>query len=116
MDEQIHRLKLDLNRSSEPVVRWMSSCADGTMNVTREVSRFASDRMQQNVETLLAISSQATTPAKVLETQERWFWKTMQDYTDESQRLLSISGDVLHSLMGQYPTATAMVMQATQKK
>ena len=97
MDEQLHHLKFDPAQTSEPIVRWFSSYS----TLTREIRRFTSERIQHNLEAWVEISKHITNPNKVIEAQEHWFSQALRDYTDESQRLLSISRDVCNTMMEQ---------------
>ena len=93
------RFKINMETATEPMIRWFSSYTNGAVTISQEIGRFTADRTQRNIDTLLAMSANYGNPAKVVEEQEQCFWGAVRDYTNETQRLLSISGEVLQSVM-----------------
>jgi hypothetical protein len=106
---QQQRFKVNLTTASEPVIRWFSSYANGAVTLTQEVGRFVGERTQRNVETFLAMSSNAGNPSRLMEQHEKWYWGAMRDYTDETQRLLSISGEIMSAMFDKTAQVTTMV-------
>lgn len=98
------RFKINLEKATEPVIRWFSASTNGAVTISQEIGRFAADRTQCNIDTMLAMTANYANPAKMVEEQEQWFWGAVRDYTNETQRLLSIGNDVLQSIMQQTPS------------
>lgn len=108
-DYQQQRFKVNLTTASEPVIRWFSSYANGAVTLTQEIGRFLGERTQRNVDTWLAMSSNVGNPTKLLEQHEKWYWGAVRDYTEETQRLLSISGEMTAAMLDKATQVTTMV-------
>jgi hypothetical protein len=84
----------------EPVVRWFQAYSKSTMTVGDGMRRFAQDQMQRNLEAWRAIMGQFN-PMKMVEAHEKWVTDTLQDCASESQRLVSISSQMLTTALHQ---------------
>jgi hypothetical protein len=84
----------------EPVVRWFQAYSKGAMTVGDEMRRFVRDQVQRNLDVWAVVTAQAS-PTKVAEAHEKWVASTVQDCVTESQRLLSIGGEMLTTLFHQ---------------
>jgi len=98
MDDVSRQMNINLTTISEPVVRWFETYSRCQREMAEEVSRFMTERLRRNVETFGAIT-QSGNPASVFEVQEHWISTCVRDYTNESQKLASLSGEIVQTYL-----------------
>lgn len=57
----------------------------------KEIATFMADRIQQDMESLQALTEERTVPA-LFKVQQDWFTTAMRDYTEEGRKLMEIGG------------------------
>jgi len=98
MDDVSRQMNINLTTISEPVVRWLETYSRCQRELAEEVSRFMTERLRRNVETFGAVT-QSGNPASVFEVQEAWIRTCVRDYTNEGQKLASMSGEIVQSYL-----------------
>lgn len=86
-----------INRPTEHIIPFMEAYFRMVREVGEEVSRFASDRMRQNIDTFMSVVHSGN-PASPMEMQERWLSKCVRDYTNQSHRMLSIGSHMMQNI------------------
>lgn len=83
---------------TQPLISYAEAMSQGMQTMGDEVSRFISDRAQKTSAAIADISH-CGNPAKAVEVQFRWIASLMNDYTEESSRLFTISGRIMQNML-----------------
>ena len=81
-----------------PVVNVAEAMSRGMISASEGYSRFLSTRLQRTSEAI-ADMTQCSNPAKAMEVHLRWFAEAVRDYTCESNRLVNVSGQIVHEIL-----------------
>lgn len=88
MDEQV-RLPEFTKQMADPVKHYAETMTQVMGKVTEEMSHFFNTRCQ-HLKEMATDLGQCRDPAKLMEVNLKWFTTTMQDYTEEGARMMSI--------------------------
>jgi hypothetical protein len=83
---------------TEPMVHCAEAMSRGMINITEGYSRFLSTRLQRTSEAIADLT-QCSNPTKAMEVNLKWFAEAVRDYTGESNRVVSVTGQIVQDML-----------------
>src|SRR5258708_2088850 len=79
---------------AQPFGGYVESCAKKMTDWNGEISRFLNGRISRNGEMFRAITQCDSLP-KVMEVETAWFRTAVEDYLNESKRLIKLNSEIM---------------------